>query len=354
MGLFSDNIFTMAESTEQLLVPGSYSRIVARQLGLQERDLPRLLRGTGLPDNILFPGDSSHVKAVQQMRLLENALHIAGAPEFGLQLGRSLQPASHGPMGYLVLSSPDVVSALDAFANFLPLRLPFSSVDITREREWLVCTLGLKIDPSPEVRRMLQECFALMLQAVVESVLGRHLTESMIGLAHPEPEYHSLYFEYFHVPVAFSQAQSTFQIPISLARVVNTSGHSDSYAVAQELCLDLLEKMPVSTLSAADQVRRLLLSGPMGTLTLNDVARAMFITKRTLQRRLGREGTSYRDIIETLSANLAARHLLESEMTVEAVATLLGYYDTAAFRKAFNRWYGRSPGEYRVSMRAIV
>lgn len=338
----------MTETTEQLQVPSSYSRIVARQLGLQERDLPRLLRSTGLPDSILLPGDTSKLMAVQQMRLLENALHIAGTQAFGLELGRSLQPASHGPMGYLVLSSPDVISALEAFANFLPLRLPFSSVDVSRDSEWLVCTLGLKIDPNPEVRRVLQECFALMLQAIVESVLGRRLTESIIGLGHPEPEYHSLYDEYFHVPVAFSQAESTFQIPMKLARVTNTSQHSDSYAVAQKMCLDLLETMPASTLSAADQVRRLLLSSPLGDLIMDDVARAMFITKRTLQRRLGREETSYREIVEKLSADLAVRHLLESRMTVEAVATLLGYCDTAAFRKAFHRWHGRSPSEYRA------
>lgn len=339
----------MTETIEQLQVPSSYSRIVARQLGLQERDLPGLLRNTGLPGSTLLPGDASHINAGQQMRLLDNALHIAGTQAFGLELGRSLQPASHGPMGYLVLSSPDVASALEAFASFLPLRLPFSSVAMTRESEWLVCTLGLKIDPSPEVKRVLQECFALMLQAIVESVLGRRLTEAMVGLEHPEPDYHALYKEYFHVPVAFSQAASTFRIPTRLARVANTSGHSDSYAVTQKLCLELLEKMPVSTLSATDQVRRLLLSSPMGTLTMDDVARAMFITRRTLQRRLGREGTSYRDIIEKLGADLAVRHLLESRMTVEAVATLLGYYDTAAFRKAFRRWHGCSPSAYRAS-----
>ena len=323
---------------------------MARELGLQERDLSQLLRGTDLPKNILLPGDSSHVNAVQQMRLLENALQLSASPEFGLGLGRRMQPASHGPMGYLVLSSPDVLGALEAFANFLPLRLPFSRVDISREQEWLVCTLGLKVVPDPEVKRVLQECFALMLQAIVESVLGRQVTEARIGLQHPEPAYHSLYAAYFHVPVVFSRAQNTFEIPLKLARVANTCGHSDSYALAQELCLALLEKMPTSTLTASDQVRRLLLSSPRGSLTMDAVASAMFITKRTLQRRLRREGTSYRDITEQLGADLAARHLLESNMTVDAVATLLGYCDTAAFRKAFHRWYGQSPSEYRASI----
>lgn len=335
------------DPNNELLVPSSYTRIVARELGLQERGLARLLRGTDLPVSILLPGDSTHVATTQQMRLLENALHIANAPEFGLRLGRRLQPASHGPMGYLVLCSPDVISALEAFANFLPLRLPFSQVVITKERDWLTCTLTLKIDPQVEVKRVLQECFALMLQSVVESVMGRPLAEGRIGLVHPEPVYGPLYSDYFHLPVSFSQNESTFEIPASLAREANIAGHSDSYAVAQDLCLGLLKKMPTAALSTGDQVRRLLLSSPIGRLTADDVARAMFVTKRTLQRRLDSEGTSYREITETLTSELAARHLLESNMTIEAVATLLGYYDTAAFRKAFRRWYGQSPSDYR-------
>jgi len=173
------------ETDRELLVPSSYSRIIARELCLQERGLSQLLSRTGLAADILLPGNATQITAAQQVRVLENALHISAAPEFGLRLGRRLQPASHGPMGYLVLSSPDVVSALEAFADFLPLRLPFSSVKITLDDDTLTCTLELKIDPPPNVRRVLQECFALMHQSIVESVLRSDLIYAKIGLAHP-------------------------------------------------------------------------------------------------------------------------------------------------------------------------
>ncbi len=351
--LLSDNMIMDNDQTnDKWMVPSSYSRIIARELGLHERQLASLLKGTGLPQSILLPGDSAHVGARQQMRVLENAVNLDGTSEFGLRLGSRLQPASHGPMGYLVLSSPDVSSAIEAFASFLPLRLPFSSVTITKNKTWLICTLGLKVSPVDEVKRILQECFALMLQAVVEAVLGRKLLEAKIEMEHSKPTYHKSYSEYFHVPVKFSQPNSTFSIPMNMAQLSNTSGHSDSYAFAHKLCLSLLEKMPNQALSSSDQVRKLLLSSPPGTLNIDDVAQAMFITKRTLQRRLDREATSYRQITEKLGADLASRHLLESNMTVEAVAKLLGYCDTAAFRKAFHRWYGQSPSQYRTNIQS--
>ncbi len=331
----------------KLMVPSSYSRIVARELGMQERDLVPLLRGTGLPLSILLVGDETHITAAQTMRILENAQQIMVAPEFGLRLGRRLQPASHGPMGYLVLSSPDVVTALESFAEYLPVRLPFSAVSITRDREWLTCTLEVKIEAKPTVRRILQECFALMLQSVVESVMGRELSEATIDLEHPQPTYSGLYGDYLHATVRFSQQINTFRIPAALAGYANATGHSDSYALARDLCSRLLAQMPMASNSTTDRVRRLLLSSPIGTLGAADVASAMFVTKRTLQRRLGKEGTSYRDITEKLYSELAERHLREAHLTIESVAMLMGYYDTAAFRKAFHRWFGQSPGDYR-------
>jgi AraC-like DNA-binding protein len=341
----------MNAKAEILMVPSSYSRIAARELGLQERDLPRLLRGTGLPRSILLPGDETHITAQQQMRVLENAQHILGEPDFGLRLGRRLQPASHGPMGYMVLSSPDVITALESFADFLPVRLPFSAVTIAIESDWLQCSLELKIDANDEVRRVLQECFALMIQSVVESVLGREIVEAQITLAHKKPAYHAIYADYLHAPVQFSSPMNLFRIPTALARLSNAAGHSESYAVARDLCSTLLEQMPDPAMPTRGRVERLLLSSPMGSLNADDVAQAMFVTKRTLQRRLDQEGTSYRQITEKLFAALADRHLRESNLTVETVAILLGYNDTAAFRKAFHRWYGQSPGDYRASFR---
>ncbi len=341
----------MSLQTNELRVPSSYSRIVARELGLAERELALLLRGTGLPTSILLPGDESDLNAAQQFRILENAQAIMAVPEFGLRLGRRLKPSSHGPMGYLVLSSPDVLTAMASFAKYLPLRLPFSAVQITRDADWLTYTLQLKVDASPAVRRVLQECFALMLQAVVESVMDRELTEARIGLAHAKPGYHALYGDYLHGAVRFAQPANTFQVPVDLALQTNAAGHSESYAVARTLCRGLLEQMPSTRLSTGNRVRRLLLSSPAGSMTASDVARALFVTKRTLQRRLGLEGTSYRGITESLLAELATRHLRESGLTIESVAVMLGYNDTAAFRKAFHRWYGQSPSEYRAAQK---
>lgn len=333
---------------ERYFIPSSYSRIVAREVGLQERDLPVLLRGTGLSRDVLMPGDETRLTGRQQLRVLDNALRITKAPDFGLRLGRQLAPSAHGPLGYLVLSSPDLITSLESLRDFLPARIPFVQLDVVPGDDWLCCSLTLKLQTTADERRMLQECFALVIQSTVETLVGKELRDARIELAHQKPRYYRRYRDYLHSRVRFDAGANRYLIPAPLARVPNAAGDPASHAQAHALCQQLLDQAPATDLSSRDRVRRYLLSRPAGSVAEADVARAMFVSKRTLARRLEGEGSSYRAIREQLLSELAARHLRESGLTVEAVAVLLGYNDTAAFRKAFRRWYGQSPGEYRA------
>ena len=337
----------MQETHDSYFIPSSYSRIAARVLDLQERDLPRLLQGTGLPPEILLPGDETRLTGRQQLRLLDNAGRMLGAPDFGLRLGRQLTPSAHGPLGYLALSSPDLITSLESLRDFLPARVPLVRLDVDLEEEWLRCSLTIRLQANREEQRVLQECFALVIQSLTETMLGRPLTEARIELAHEPPGYHTRYADYLHSPVQFGCDANSVLLPAALARVPNAGGDPESYAVARDLCMRLLEQVPGAALSTTDRVRRLLLSQTPGSITESDVARAMFISKRTLARRLEAEGSSYRALRDQLLSQLAASHLRESGLSVEAVAELLGYNDAAAFRKAFRRWHGQSPGAFR-------
>ncbi len=332
-------------------IPSSYSRIVARVLALHEKDLEKLLQGTGLPTRILLPGDETHMTGLQQVTVLRNARRMAESAEFGLRLGQQLQPAAHGPLGYLALSSPDLITALRSLRDFLPMRIPFAKLKVDLDESWLRCSLRFWLTTEPEEERILLECFVLVIQSVVESILGRELTEGKVEVTYGRPEYVASYGQYIHPPIAFSMSRNSFLLPAELAYTPNASGDANSYAQAQAMCRRLLQQFPGSSLSMADQVRRLLLSQPGGSVDEAAIARALFVSRRTLGRRLEKEGTGYRQIRDAVLAELAGRHLRESELSVEAIAALMGYQDTANFRRAFRRWFGQSPGAYRRTAR---
>jgi AraC-like DNA-binding protein len=344
----------MSDASEHYFITSNYSRIIARELQLQEKDLTRLLSGTGLSRNVLLPGDDTRLSWPQQQRIIQNAKIFNNLPDLGLRIGRHLQPSAHGPIGYLALSSPDLITALRALRDYLPLRIAFAQLELDQSAQWLTCTLRIKAEATADDERLLLECFALLLQALVESILGTALSDARFSFEFAAPAYTRVYADYFHSAVRFSQPDNQLQLPAELALTPNASGDPHSYTLARELCQKLLNEAPGVAQSTTDRVRHLILSKPAGSVNEEDIASALFISKRTLARRLQREGSAYRDIREQLFAELAARHLRDTELTVEAIALLLGYHDAANFRRAFRRWYQLSPHEFRRSTRGAA
>jgi AraC-like DNA-binding protein len=68
---------------------------------------------------------------------------------------------------------------------------------------------------------------------------------------------------------------------------------------------------------------------------------------RTLTRLLAAEGTTYRELLETLRRDLAGRYLAGDALSVSEISFLLGFAELSSFHRAFKRWTGRTPAEFR-------
>ena len=77
------------------------------------------------------------------------------------------------------------------------------------------------------------------------------------------------------------------------------------------------------------------------------LAEALSMSRRTLQRKLAENGLSYRVILDKIRHDLARRHLGSDEKSLTDIAFMLGFSEQSAFARAFKRWQGVSPSEYR-------
>ncbi len=83
------------------------------------------------------------------------------------------------------------------------------------------------------------------------------------------------------------------------------------------------------------------------------VARRVHMSVRTLQRRLGQAGLTYRDALDSVRSELARQYLQDARVAIAEVATLLGFADQSSFHRAFERWTGESPGRWRAGKRTV-
>jgi AraC-like DNA-binding protein len=100
------------------------------------------------------------------------------------------------------------------------------------------------------------------------------------------------------------------------------------------------------------EVRRALASRiAKGDVQIQSVARALAISTRSLQRRLAAAGVAYQDLLDQTRREAATRYLRVATFSIGEVAYLLGYSEAAAFHRAFKRWTGMGPQEFRIRQR---
>ena len=112
--------------------------------------------------------------------------------------------------------------------------------------------------------------------------------------------------------------------------------------------LDRLERsVPV----VGGDVRQAIIGALPNGAAVSDVARALHVSVRTLQRRLTAANTSYREELDVVRSELARQYLQDQEVAIAEVALLLGFADQSSFHRAFERWTGEPPGRWRAARR---
>lgn len=197
--------------------------------------------------------------------------------------------------------------------------------------------------------------------AVIDALIGvltlarmatkQHIVPLAITLRHPTPRRPDAYCAAFGCPVIFGASRDR----MTLARADLDLPHPD----ASRTLLGIVERHAESALAQLPQggelireVRAAICAGlPDGRVTLRHLAAPLGMSARTLQRRLDEEGTSHRRLLDEERRALALHHISDPRVSLVDLAFRLGFADQSAFSRAFARWTGRSPTEYRRTPR---
>mgnify|MGYP001765018790 CR=1 FL=1 len=321
----------------------TYSRMVARELGLDDAGLLALLEGTSLTPQHLFQLDQ-HISAADQYLIIHNALRLSGNPAFGLQLGSRLPVTSHGTLGVAMSTGATLRECFKAIARFQSLRAQFVRVTHHDEGEHFRIAMQLHV-ALDAVGLFLIEAMIASTQWTIEFVLGRPVHEAVFQLGYPAPAHAARYGEYLHGRVTFGHDTTSLIIPAPLLALNNPFSDPEACQQAWQQCERLEAAMRPRERWQA-RISSLLQQHPGQLWTLPEVAAALNVSARTLLRHLQAEGTCYQAILDEELCRQAVLHLESPYHSVASVAVALGYQDVSAFRRAFKRWTGKTPQAY--------
>ena len=162
--------------------------------------------------------------------------------------------------------------------------------------------------------------------AIGSLYIKRHMMPLTVEFQHLEPADIAHYFEIFGAPVTFSSSSNRLILSKSLLKVFGVVYHTVSFQVRADISRLLGETAPGR----------------------NEVAALLSTSERTLQRRLEQEGTTYKELLDDVRRERVIEILKSSpNLNLPAVASQVGFTDAATLTRAFRRWTGMTPGNWR-------
>jgi len=325
-----------------------YVRQIAEQIADCGGDVDRWLGQSGLSRaQINDPGFELSFALFRP--LVRDGLEITREPALGLLVGDRLTANTHGMLGYAAMNSGTLRQAIDLVQRYLPVRTSLVTVrQVASGRSMRV--IFEESEPLGEVRVAVLEAIVLTMKNMIGAAcMGINPVES-VAFPFPAPAHADLARALFKLDPVYRASWAGFSIPLDLIDAPLRMADPAAFEDARQICQRELDKLTRQT-SLATRLRRLLLDRRAGYPSLDVAARLFNMTPRTLHRRLVEEGTSFRDVLDDVRHTLAVEHLKSSHLTIDEIAYTLGYGEMSNFRRAFKRWEGMAPSDFRRQAR---
>lgn len=307
--------------------------------------LADLLRESGHDPSVLGRIPQRPLGEDEFLSLSTSAVAATGDKALGLRFGATLQLGGHGVLGHALMSCRTLKQAAELLVRHNPLRSQNGRVRLAFEGESTILSFTPAFDV-PGAPHFLCDMFFAAATNGIRQLLGRELARADIELAYYPDVPASEYDRYLRVPVRFGQTANRL---IGPQNIMDAPLHAAGVATAPAYlrqCEMLLRQMEAAG-GYESSVRRLLLSSRGRFPAAPDVAQALALSERTLRRRLNEEGTSYQAIVNDVRNHLARQYLIDTDLSVADIGTLIGFEDLSNFRHAFRRWNGVSPSRFR-------
>ena len=307
-----------------------------------------VLRRAGLPQSFL---DQPRVllKTSELFALWRALGEVSDNPAIGLLLGTETKTERFHPVSLAALSTENFGTAVKQMARYKQLTCPEEIAQQMDEEEWSIRFRWLLADEvEPPV---LIECAFAWVLSVARHGTGTRLSPVRVEFVQPRPHVKTIE-RYFGCPVVCGAAHNAIVFRAADAQRPFVTRNAELLAMLapqfeEELKRENGDENFVERVRIAIQQK---LTGQRPTI--EDIANALHISSRTIQRRLQDEGSSFQRVLEEARHQLARQYLNNSVLELNEAAYLLGYNDSNSFVRAFRTWEGVPPGRWREEQRA--
>jgi AraC-like DNA-binding protein len=314
---------------------------VAKQAGLE---VASLLMEYGVTEEAMADPDT-RLPRLLGVAIMRHVIRELNDPLLGLHAAERFSLEHLDVLGYLAQQHPSALEALEACVGYA--RLVGDAYRLTIERENGLVTLTAWVEGyTPQLPELADYLVACGHRGICELV-GAAIDPVRVEIARPKPVAVVPYWRYFRAPVIFGVRRSAIVYPEGPLRALRPRSDARlAQLLSQEAQARLMSLTPAT--SICEKVRaRLLAQLEDGPANFAELARGLWMSERTLRRRLEASGCSYRELLNEVRRDLALSLAESGDLRVADLALRLGFTNPTAFARTFRRWTGVNPSRYK-------
>lgn len=288
----------------------------------------------------------SRISHAASDNLWRSIAHEVNDPCFAIRLAGLWHPSYMHVLGYAWLTSSSLRSALNRLVRYIHIVNKLAQVSLNESDDQLIVEWSNPVIPQDDYWR--SDAAMVLLVTMCRANYGNGLDPDLVTLKHDKPACAGKFFEYFRCPIDFSAGRDS----VVLSHACVDKQLSGSNPLLAQINDQLMVKY-LAQLNERDIIQRVkatiieLLAD--GKISDAKVANELCMSNRTLQRKLQKKGTTFKEVLTDVRKGIAMKYIQDSQLTLTELSFQLGFSEISAFSRAFKNWTGQSPKNYRKS-----
>jgi len=325
----------------------SWTRALRKQLDALGLDSAQLCRAAGL-DPQLMDDPNARYPLTATTRLWQLAVQASGDPAIGLRVSRFVSPTTFHALGYALVASSTLREVFERIVRYRQVVSDALELELRQNGEryefrFRVPEGGI----APAVESL--DAFAAIYVRTCRNRLGRDYAPLTVYLQRAEPLDPQPWYDVFRAPVFFGAKENLLEFARTDFDSPLEDGNPELAEHNETVLKRTLEQLqPLTWEKRARAAIEAQL--PDGEPSAERIAQTLHMSLRSLQRHLADEGFRYDLLLNQCRQNLALQHMRDPACSLSEIAYLLGFADTSSFSRAFKRWTGVTPSQYREGL----
>jgi AraC-like DNA-binding protein len=266
-------------------------------------------------------------------------------PAFGLRQGMQLNADDYGTLGLSWKTCWRAKDVLDRIERYMILVTDHGEARI--EEKDGTTKIILMRDAKRKGIEIANEATFVMLKGIMQEVTDKDIHPAQVFFKHTSKET-APFIDFFRCPVSFGHEENAIQFINSDIDIPTVKADKSIH----RFLLDRMDEEKKGIYANADrllsEIHKLIEEAlPSGIPSVIQVAEYLGMSARTFKRRLAEKDLSFRELVQQIQQEVSVDLLQNSNQSVGEIAFLTGFSEQSAFNRAFKRWLGQSPADYR-------